>query len=280
MSIFTDLVDSVLESHPDLAIIRPVVEKEILHHDILRMMSSAGFLAGLVFMGGTCLRVCYGSQRLSEDLDFLGGQNFNREDLKELGQFLQKGFFDKYGLSLTVSDPVKESGNTDTWKLKLITRPDSLHLPAQRINIDISSLDAFEPKPAVLINHYSTDMGTSGLIILTESLEEILADKIIALAMRPNRIKNRDLWDIMWLKSKNILLNRDFVLLKVKSRKLVYKDFLAKLTERQASLQNGKEDFEHEMQRFLLQSEARQIKNPLYWPLLRNTLAELAAALF
>jgi predicted nucleotidyltransferase component of viral defense system len=49
------------------------VEKELLHHDILREMSMAGLLKNLTFIGGTCLRACYGSSRLSEDLDFTGG---------------------------------------------------------------------------------------------------------------------------------------------------------------------------------------------------------------
>lgn len=35
--------------------------------------------------------------------------------------------------------------------------------------------------------------GTAGLILQAQSREEILADKIIALAFRENRLKNRDL---------------------------------------------------------------------------------------
>ena len=65
MSLFDQLVDEALRSRTDLATLRPVVEKELLHHDILREMSGAGLLAGLTFIGGTCLRDCYGSPRLS-----------------------------------------------------------------------------------------------------------------------------------------------------------------------------------------------------------------------
>jgi hypothetical protein len=45
----------------------------------------------------------------------------------------------------------------------------------------------------VLRNHYGIDMGTSGLIIQAESRAEIFANKLVALALRPNRLKNRDL---------------------------------------------------------------------------------------
>ena len=42
----------------DLATLRRVVEKELLHHDILREMSGAGLLTGLTFVGGTSLGLC------------------------------------------------------------------------------------------------------------------------------------------------------------------------------------------------------------------------------
>ncbi|MBV5305324.1 MAG: hypothetical protein J0652_01385, partial [Desulfobulbaceae bacterium] len=34
---------------------------ELLQHDIIREMSIAGLLETLTFIGGTCLRACYGS---------------------------------------------------------------------------------------------------------------------------------------------------------------------------------------------------------------------------
>lgn len=77
MSLFDELVNEALRSRADLSSLRPVVEKELLHHDILREMSAAGLLAGLTFIGGTCLRSCYGSPRLSEDLDFTGGSSIS-----------------------------------------------------------------------------------------------------------------------------------------------------------------------------------------------------------
>ncbi len=69
MSLFDVLVDAALKKQQELAPLRVVVEKELLHHDILRVLSTAGLLTQLTFIGGTCLRACYGSNRLSEDLD-------------------------------------------------------------------------------------------------------------------------------------------------------------------------------------------------------------------
>jgi hypothetical protein len=65
VSLFDQLVNQALRARADLSSLRPVVEKELLHHDILREMSAAGLLAGLTFIGGTCLRACYRAARKS-----------------------------------------------------------------------------------------------------------------------------------------------------------------------------------------------------------------------
>jgi len=54
VSLFDRLVNEALRSRADLSSLRPVVEKELLHHDILREMSETGLLTGLTFIGGTC----------------------------------------------------------------------------------------------------------------------------------------------------------------------------------------------------------------------------------
>lgn len=63
----------------------PVVEKELLHYRILDAMMREGFFSSLVFQGGTSLRLCHGSPRYSEDLDFAGGTSFDMDTLKGLG---------------------------------------------------------------------------------------------------------------------------------------------------------------------------------------------------
>ena len=64
----------------------PVVEKELLHYRILSAMQGGGFFGPIVFQGGTSLRLCHGSPRYSEDLDFAGGTGFGVDDLRGLGE--------------------------------------------------------------------------------------------------------------------------------------------------------------------------------------------------
>jgi len=54
---------------------------------------------------------CYGSSRLSEDLDFTGGNEFRRGDLADLGNVLTQRLKSRYGLPVRFSEPVKTGGN-------------------------------------------------------------------------------------------------------------------------------------------------------------------------
>lgn len=254
MNLFEQLVAVAIENQDELAPLQVVVEKELLHHDIIREMSTAGLLKQLTFIGGTCLRACYGSNRLSEDLDFTGGHDFTKESLASLALILTRQLKVKYDLVVTVSEPVRESGNVDTWKLKIVTRPDRPSLPMQRIHIDICALPSYDRQPMVLLNHYGVDMGTSGLIIQAQSKAEILADKIVAFALRPNRMKNRDLWDIGWLKQQNIKLSTALVWQKVTDRRCDPAEFSKLLSDRVKILLEESQlhrSFVDEMKRFL-----------------------------
>ncbi len=279
MSLFDQLVDAALLSRADLAVLRPVVEKELLHHDILREMSEAGLLSGLTFIGGTCLRACYGSTRLSEDLDFAGGSEFKREDLADLGRVLVERLETRYGLPVKVSEPVKTGGNVSTWNFTIETRPSQRHLPVQRIHLDICAIPSHDPRPMMLRNHYGVDFGTSGLILQAQSRDEILADKVVAFAFRENRIKNRDLWDIVWLVQQGIELPGKLIAVKIGDHHREKAEFSHNLLERVNALKTEPElraDFMKEMRRFLPANAVRDtIENEAYWVFLCGVVEEL-----
>jgi predicted nucleotidyltransferase component of viral defense system len=276
MNLFDQLVLQAMKNKAGLAPLRGVVEKELLHHDIIREMSVAGLLDPLTFIGGTCLRACYGSNRLSEDLDFTGGKNFKREMLSDLAGILVDRLEAKYGLHVTVGEPKKDTGNVDTWKMNVITRPAKKSLPSQRINIDICTLPSHDRRPMMLRNHYGVEMGTSGLIIQAQSREEILADKLVALALRANRLKNRDLWDIVWLKQQGIDLPLDLIPKKILDRHRSTTEFLNLLNERKAQLQIDTvlhRDFIQEMRRFLPAHIVEEtIENKEFWGYLTSVI--------
>ncbi len=284
MNLFDNLVGQALQARPELSAVQAVVEKELLHHDILREMSAAGLLKGLTFIGGTCLRACYGSVRLSEDLDFTGGADFTRGMLAGLGGVLVERLEARYGLRVTVGEPTKESHGVDTWKLSVITQPERKHLPAQRIHIDICAIPSHDRRPMMLRNFYGVDLGTSGLILQAQSREEILADKIIAFAFRPNRIKNRDLWDIAWLKQQGVELPLALVPAKIIDHRHTFAQFRSQLKARLSGLGTEpsiRRDFVKEMRRFLPAATVREtVEQQSYWEYLADMVhAEGARAM-
>ncbi len=64
---FTSMVELAMAA-PGRSHMRPVIEKELLHYDILFTLDKDNLLDRLTFQGGTSLRLCHGSPRFSEDL--------------------------------------------------------------------------------------------------------------------------------------------------------------------------------------------------------------------
>jgi predicted nucleotidyltransferase component of viral defense system len=283
MNLFDRLVAQAMQSNQALGIVRPALEKELLHHDILREINRGGLLAGLTFIGGTCLRACHGSPRLSEDLDFTGGRDFSADRLEGLGRVLEDTLMEKYGLPVTVSAPQRDAGDTRTWKLRMQTRPESKDLPAQRIHIDICALPSHRPRPALLRNPYGVNMGTEGLILQAESREEILADKWVALALRSNRLKYRDLWDILWLDRQGVSLEPSLVMQKLDDRETSRVDFSEILEGRISGLENDpahQRMFRQEMERFLFAPDHREAAVvPGFWDVLVGQLRQQSVRL-
>lgn len=254
MNLFDKLVDEALKNQPHVAPLRIVVEKELLHHEILRVLSQNDLLIDLTFVGGTCLRSIYGVVRLSEDLDFTGGINFDRKSLSALAQLLIDTIYEKYGFLVQVSEPIKDKLNVDTWKIKVETRPQQKNLPSQRISIDICAVPSYDRKPMLLLNPYGVDMGTSGLIIQAQTREEIYADKLLDFAFRPNRIKHRDLWDIGWLHGVGVKPTIGLIPDKLRDRNQTNEHFLTLFDERRKLLSEDStiaREFDKEMRRFL-----------------------------
>lgn len=277
MSLFDELVDQALLNRPELSTLRVVVEKELLHHDIMRVLDATGLLKQLTFIGGTCLRACYGSNRLSEDMDFTGGADFTRSQLTTMAKALTEGLKTKYGLEVVVTEPIREEGNVDTWKLKIQTRPGRKDLPAQRINIDVCAIPSYQPRPMVMFNPYGVERGTSGLILSAQSREEIFADKLVAFALRPNQLKNRDLWDIAWLYQQQVKPALELIDLKLKDHRSPTQKYLDAFAQRTHSLSADptiEKEFRNEMSRFLSnQIVSETIHSDDFWKFLSNLMS-------
>jgi len=277
MILFDRLIDQAISNQMEYLTLRTVVEKEILHHDILRILNDSGLLKSLVFIGGTCLRVCYGSSRLSEDLDFTAGRDFNIQVFNELADVFKESFLRKYDLPVEVRVPKENDSSVKTWKLLIQTRPEH-HLPVQRIHIDINRLPSYDISPRMIRNNYGIDLGTSGLIFWVESRTEIITDKYLALGLRLNRLKNRDLWDIIWLHQTGFKPDAGLLIKKLHDYNTDKDYYIECMAERIVSLSETPQvytDFKKEMVRFLPVSIVSEtIESLEFWTYLKTIIQE------
>lgn len=263
-------IRQIVQANPEYSAITPVIEKEILHHDIMDVLIKQGALQALTFIGGTSLRMCYGSARLSEDLDFNGGHNFKPSDFDGLECEIQKQIQNKYETEVWVNKPSQnKQGNTSSWKISIVKEANRPDLPRQKMHIDVCAIPSFDIEKKPLLNHYNIVVPTEGILVPVQSLSEILADKLIALAYRARRIKPRDVWDIVWIKQRGIALSKDLVEKKLAARNKKINDFKGALTLQLTKLMQNDEvrkDFNMEMSRFIPQKiKERTLDNPDYW---------------
>jgi predicted nucleotidyltransferase component of viral defense system len=276
----TEKIQSIIRSNPEYASIVPVIEKEILHHDIIDVMIKHGAMQSLTFIGGTSLRMCYNSSRLSEDLDFNGGHDFKPSQLDGMELEIQSYIESKYKIQVWVNKPNEEKqGNTSSWNIsieKVANRPD---LPRQKMHIDVCAIPSFDIEKRALINHYDMTVPTEGLLIPVQSLKETFADKFIALAFRSRRIKPRDLWDILWIKQRGIEISTDLIDKKLEARSKTKNDFEEALIRQVDNLlQNDsvRSDFNEEMTRFLPKRiKEATVDNEQYWAYVQSEVKAL-----
>lgn len=269
----------IVNSNPEYAAITPVIEKEILHHDIMDVMVREGAMQSLTFIGGTSLRMCYNSSRLSEDLDFNGGHSFKPSHFNGLEVEIQEYIQNKYETEVWVN----KQGDTSSWKISIVKEANRPDLPRQKMHIDVCAIPSFDIEKRPLINHYNIAVPTEGLLIPVQSLKEALADKLIALAYRARRIKPRDVWDIVWIKQRGIDLSLELVSNKLAARGKQNNDFLDALLIQIEKLMSDDEvrtDFITEMERFVPnQIKERTIDQPDYWAYVQNEIREVSSTL-
>ena len=277
-------IRQIVQENPDYAAVTPVIEKEILHHDIMDVLIKQGAMQTLTFIGGTSLRMCYNSARLSEDLDFNGGHDFKPAGFDGLESEIQRYIQHKYETDVWVNKPTEDKqGDTASWKISIVKEANRPDLPRQKMHIDVCAIPSFDVEKRPLLNHYNIVVPTEGILVPVQSLQETLADKLIALAYRARRIKPRDVWDIVWIKQRGVDLSKELVEKKLAARNKHPDDFRQALTVQLDKLMQNDEvrdDFNMEMSRFIPnQIKERTLDNPEYWAYVQAEVSTVASAL-
>ena len=204
--------------------------KEIIQEIVLCGLSRGGFFNEVAFYGGTALRIFYGLDRFSEDLDFALLEPNTEFDLSKYFSFIEKEV-QAYGLNLTISEKNKtqESNITsaflkgDTKEHILIFFPnENMQNTTSLKNIRIKfEVDMNPPSGAKYDLRYKLLPSPHQVRLYDES--SLFAGKIHAILCRnwQYRTKGRDLYDYIFYLSKNTKVN-----IKLIREKLIDSNFL------------------------------------------------------
>jgi predicted nucleotidyltransferase component of viral defense system len=214
---------------------RPVIEKELLHYDLLFTLDKENLLDQLTFQGGTSLRLCHGAPRFSEDLDFTGGHGFSSQQLLEMKECIEHYIGKRYDLEVIVKTPAElkhqpeyRGLQIDKWQIAVMTAPEQKHLPKQRIKIEVANIPSYSREPQALqLNYDFLPDGYSDTLIMTETLDEVMADKLISLINCHNYVRHRDIWDLRWLKQQGAQINMTWLINKLSDYRI--EDYLTNL---------------------------------------------------
>jgi predicted nucleotidyltransferase component of viral defense system len=189
--------------------------KEAIHLHLLSALSEAGVLQHVVFQGGTALRLVYGGERYSEDLDFVCGKaGAYLKDVEfdalvdaalEITKRTLERDFDIDAARIALQRPARSKRveqsdvGVATWRIVVPVNP-TPKTPKSRIKIEFANVPSYDSKP-LAVGVTPGLVQIQDVILNAETPNEILADKAVALTARA-ALKFRDVWDVWFLLGK------------------------------------------------------------------------------
>ncbi len=170
-----------------------MVLKEYLQYKILEIIFSSSFGSKLVFMGGTSIRIVYGGDRFSEDLD-LDNRGLSQKDFHRLIELI-KTELSKEGLQVEFRNTFQNVYHCYLKFPKILFDNKLSALRDEKVMIRIDSFKTKQVKNAVSKIISKADI-FSEILVYPEDL--LLSQKIQALFNR-KRAKGRDIYDIVYL---------------------------------------------------------------------------------
>lgn len=187
--------------------------REITQEVVLAALGRGDFFKHAIFQGGTCLRIFYGLNRFSEDMDFILREANSDFQLKDHIKYLTDELA-AYGYRLEITDRDK----ADTTVKKAFLKDSSLGKviglqyatqtgPMSRIRIKLE-VDTNPPAGSGYELKYLDFPFVSSVAV--QDKPSLFAGKIHALLCR-EYVKGRDWYDFIWYTSNRTGINYDFL---------------------------------------------------------------------
>ena len=167
--------------------------REYLQYLILDILYSNQLSNKLTFIGGTCLRIVYGIDRFSEDLDF-DNKNLTQDQFIELCKYITNEL-SQYGYKVDVKFVFKKAFHCYFKFSNILFENDLTPMKTEIINIHVDTSDqGYEYEPEIyILNKFDI---FRQIQVAPKSV--ILSQKLWTITRR-ERSKGRDFYDILTL---------------------------------------------------------------------------------
>jgi len=209
---------------------------------LLGLTNTSKWSQSCVFKGGTCLRKCYfPDYRFSEDLDFTMIYFVTPDDLGEWITQSAEWITDQQGPNFLIQptrlEIVNDEYGNETYQARIYYRgPLEWGGPPRAIKLDVTRAEIVT-LPAVekpIIHPYSDGNLFEGNHISCYSLEEIVAEKMRAIAGQRRFAVSRDIYDIYQILTLGVDMDRVYEVLPQKfiAKELDSRQFDVRLLEK------------------------------------------------
>lgn len=250
--------DLILRSHEEGLPLK-ILEKEALQIYILSELFALPESTLLTFQGGTCLRLIYEGARYSEDLDFVTTADKGKID--QIVDSLSKALIrlePLFGGKFVVK---QQKGSSTFYRFRIHSQKEDIH-GSYFVSVEFACYPAYTLNIAPLRMQKELP-GLPLILVRAETLEEILADKLCAIAGR-SFCKGRDYFDLWLLKQKGIKLDAELLGKKLNDYSIPFGNLSRGL--KLASAENIK----NEMDRFLPLKYRQQFEADGYVGMLKD----------
>ena len=210
---------------------RESAAKEIIQEIALAGLSRGGFFEKAAFYGGTCLRIFYGLNRFSEDLDFALLEKDPDFRLSDYFPSLEKEFA-SYGIEIRAEEKKKDfdsdvrsaflKGNTLALMMTFFPKSEDARkiISNQKMKIKFE-VDTDNPKGGRTETKFRLLPAPYQVRVFGEST--LFAGKIHAIICRnyKNHVKGRDYYDYLFYIGKGSAFNLEYLENKLKSTEAI-----------------------------------------------------------
>ena len=193
--------------------------KEVLQYYVLNFVYHHPEYSKWIMYGGSALRICYGLDRMSVDLDFEVSCEITEKFLEKIENEISKYFIDNYGAGHDFLTIKITTGRGLLLKFHVGKELNIGH-PSEQVHVKIDLNNFTAPKTVTErkpINRFQFSF-----VITTYNMSALMASKISAIFLRGDRgvggvvyeEKGRDIYDLLWYMTKKVVPDLDYLVAK------------------------------------------------------------------